>query len=417
MQTREQCRIKRQQHRDFNVLWLGQTLSVFGSAVSLLALPSVAILTLHASPFQVGLLEALAFAPFPTLGLFVGVFADRTPRRRIMLIADLFRAIVLASIPLAAIVHALTYAQLAIVALLVGIGTVFFEISYQSYVPVLVAVAELPRSNARLEFTRSLAEIAGNGVAGLLISLLGAARAVGVDAFSFIVSVASLLLIRKREQPHPKNGATNASVLVDIREGLAFVFRSPVLRSIAACTATSNFGSAMIWAVLLVFAYRDLHLKAVTVGLIFAFANVGFLGAALSSKIAARLGLGRTLVVSILVAGSSRIILPLALEGMPVAVLFIAELFVALTTPIYNINQVSLRQTLVPPHLQGRMNATMRTFVWGTMPLGSLAGGTLGSTIGVVPTIVVGALVGASSFIWIAAGPAGRLRSISLDPT
>ena len=408
-----ECRsIERQRNRDFSVLWLGQTLSVFGSAVSLLALPSVAILTIHASPLQIGMLEALYYAGFPTLGLLVGVFADRTPRRRIMIVSDSLRALVLASVPIAALVHALSFAQLAIVSLLLGIGTVFFEIAYQSYVPVIVSIVDLPRSNARLEFTRSIAQIAGNGIAGLLISSIGAALAVAVDAASFLVSVISLLCIRKRETPQPKNEGGITSIVADIREGLAFVLESPVLRSIAGCTATSNLASSMLSAVLLIFAYRDLHLKAITVGLIFAFANVGFIGALLSTRLSTRFGLGRTLAASIFVAGLSPLLLPLALLGMPIAVLFIVELLTTVAVPIYNINQISLRQTLVPAALQGRMNATMRTIVWGTMPIGALLGGALGSAIGVLPTIVIAGVASVSSALWIVATPAGRLRSI-----
>jgi hypothetical protein len=309
----------------------------------------------------------------------------------------------------------LSFAQLAIVALLAGVGTVFFEISYQSYVPVIVAIADLPRANARLEFTRSVAQIAGNGVAGLLISLIGAARAVALDASSFVVSIVSLLLIGTRETNAATGPSERATIVGDVREGLAFVFGSPVLRSIAGCTATSNVGASMLSAVLLVFAYRDLHLKAVTVGLIFAFANVGFIGALLATKCASRFGVGRTLATSIFIGCAAPLLLPLARLGMPIVVLYVVELLTTIAVPIYNINQISLRQTLVPPALQGRMNATIRTIVWGVMPLGALLGGVLGSAIGVLPTIVVAGLIGTSAVLWIVATPAGRVRSIAAE--
>ncbi|MEO7039866.1 MAG: MFS transporter [Candidatus Elarobacter sp.] len=399
-------------HRDFIVLWAGQTFSVFGSAVSVLALPSVAILLLQATPLQLGILEALAYAAFPVLGLFVGVLADRTARRRVMILADLGRAAALGSIPVAAAAHVLGFTQLAIVALVTGIGSVFFDVCYQSYLPSLVAKGELSRANARLEFTRSAAEVGGNGLAGLLIAGIGAASAVAVDALSFVVSVTSLLAIRTREAPAVRENGATATVFGDLRAGVACVLESPVLRTIAACTATSNLGSSMLSAVLLIFAYRNLHLHAATLGLVFALANVGFVGAALATRSTRRFGLGATLAGSILLAGVAPLFLPLALHVAPIAVIFIVTLVQTVTTPIYNINQVSLRQTIVPQELQGRMNATMRTIVWGTMPLGALIGGVLGTALGIVPTIFVAGTITSSACLWILCGPARRLRTI-----
>jgi predicted MFS family arabinose efflux permease len=171
----------------------------------------------------------------------------------------------------------------------------------------------------------------------------------------------------------------------------------------------------MLSAVLLIFAYRDLHLKAVTVGLIFAFANVGFVGALLATKCSNRFGLGRTLATSIFIGCAAPLLLPLARLGMPVVVLYAVELLTTIAVPIYNINQISLRQSLVPPALQGRMNATIRTIVWGVMPLGALLGGVLGSAIGVLPTIIVAGLISVSAVLWIVATPAGRVRSIGAE--
>jgi MFS family permease len=398
--------------RDFLTLWAGQTLSVFGSAVSMLALPSVAILLLHAAAWQLGVLEALGYAAFPVLGLVVGVLADRMPRKRIMIAADILRVLALGSIPLAAARGFLSFAQLATVALITGIGSVFFEISYQSYLPAIVEKRELSRANTRLETTRSAAQIAGNGLAGLLISTFGAALAVGVDAFSFVCSIVSLLAIRGREAPHARAAGTRDGFFDALRAGVACVFESPVLRTIAGCTATINFGTSMLSAVFLIFAYRDLHVSAVTLGLVLACANVGFIGAAFATRLTRRFGLGTTLGASILCGGIAPLLLPLARYGAPIAVLFISELLQTCATPIYNINQVSLRQTIVPHELQGRMNATMRTLVWGTMPFGALAGGALGSLLGIVPTIIIAGGIASTACLWIFCGPVRRLRTI-----
>ena len=378
----------------------------------MLALPSTAILLLHANAWQLGVLEALAYAAFPVLGLAVGVFADRLPRRGIMIVADIVRALALGSIPVAAARGVLGFPQLASVALVTGIGSVFFEISYQSYLPSVVTTADLSRANARLEATRSAAQVAGNGLAGLLISTLGAALAVGIDALSFLFSVGSLLAIRVRE-PHVRAGGTS-NFFSDVRAGIACVFESPVLRTIAGCTATSNFGSSMLTAVFLIFAYRDLHVTAVTLGLVLACANLGFIGAAFATRLTRRFGLGRTLFTSMLASGLAPLLLPLALHAPAIPILFVSELLQTCVVPIYNINQVSLRQTIVPPHLQGRMNATMRTLVWGTMPVGALAGGALGNALGIVPTIYIAATIMSSACLWLLFGPVRRLRAIPL---
>ncbi len=404
--------VRRTLGADFGALWFGQTLSLFGSAVTFLALPTVAILTLHATPSQVGLLGALEFAAFPILGLAVGVWADRFRRRRIMIAADALRAVVLATIFGAALAARLTFAHLAIAAALLGIGSVFFEICYQAYLPTIVRRDDLPAANARLEFTRSLAQIGGNGLAGPLIAAIGAPLALGVDALSFVVSILSLALVRKPEFAPPARPRHARSFVVDLREGLDVVLRSPALRAIAGCTATSNFGGAIIGAVLLVFAYREVHLTPTTMGVVFAASNLGFAGAALATWCVRRLGLGVTLAVTMFAYGAAGLCLPLAASFAPAAVIFAVELTCAFVTPIYNINQVSFRQSIVPPALQGRMNATMRTIVWGTLPLGSLVGGVLGSTIGIVPTIRVGGAVEALACVWILTGSVVRIRAI-----
>src|SRR2546425_10393552 len=169
-------------HADFLKLWTGETVSVFGSQVTLLAVPTVAILILHAGPFQVGLLSALEFLAFPTLGLVAGVYADRLRRRPIMIVCDLGRMLALGSIPLAFVLNLLTLEQLYIVALLTGVFTVFFDVSYQSYLPALVDRPNLIEGNTKLEITRSTAQVAGPAVAGLLIQWIGAAKAVAGDA-------------------------------------------------------------------------------------------------------------------------------------------------------------------------------------------------------------------------------------------
>jgi MFS family permease len=385
----------------FRLLWAGQTASVFGTAISALAIPTIAIVSLHASPFAVGLLGAAQFAPFPILGLVAGVWVDRWSRRTTMLVADVVRAAALVTIPVAAALHALTFAELLAVAACVGTASVFFDVAYQSLVPSLVDRDRLEGANARLEFSNSAAQIAGNGLAGGLIALAGAPTAIVVDACSYVVSILTLSAMRVRETHRDDPSAERVPFVRALREGLAVVFESPVLLRLAGATATSNLGGSMVMAVYLLYAYRVLHLSPAVVGLIFALANAGFAGALFAPRIARRFGTGRTLVWSMSITMAAAFALPLALVWQPVAVLLAVELVITMGAPIYNITQVSLRQRLVPADLLGRMNATMKTLVWGTLPLGMLIGGALGNTIGIVPTLVAGAIVGICAVPWL----------------
>ncbi len=400
-------------HPDFLKLWAGESVSVFGSQVTVLAVPTVAILILHAGPFQVGILSALEFLAFPTLGLVAGVYADRLRRRPIMIVCDIGRGLALGSIPVAFLLNLLTLEQLYFVALLTGIFTVFFDVSYQSYLPALVERPNLIEGNTKLEITRSTAQVAGPAVAGFLIQWIGGAKAVAVDALSFLLSAIALASIKKPEpEPKPSTASGTSGFIPEMREGIEVVFRNPILWRIAACTATTNLGSNMVFgAVFLVFAYRQLHLSAGVVGVVFALSSVGALaGAFLAGWVARKLGIGPTLGVMVIVGGLALLATPIALVGAPAVILATTGFIEGLTIPIYNINQVSLRQAITPDRVQGRMNATMRTIVWGTIPLGAFIGGILGTSIGLVQTIAIGGILSTLAASWILLGPVIRLR-------
>jgi MFS family permease len=400
-------------HPDFLKLWTGETVSQFGSQVTFLAVPTVAILILHAGPFQVGLLSALEFLAFPTLGLVAGVYADRLRRRPIMIACDLGRMLAIGSIPVAYLLNVLTLEQLYIVALVTGVCTVFFDVSYQSYLPALVDRPNLLEGNTKLEISRSTAQVAGPAVAGFLIQWIGGARAVAVDALSFLVSAVALSAIKTPEpQPKPSTASGATGFIPEMKEGLEVVFKNPLLWRIAGCTATTNLGSNIIFgAVFLVFAYRRLHLSAAEVGIIFAVGSVGgLIGAFLAAWVARTLGVGPTLGVSTAVGGLALLATPLALIAPPVPVLAALGFLEGLAGPIYNISQVSLRQAITPDRVQGRMNATMRTIVWGTIPIGAFVGGILGTSIGLVQTIVLGGILSLLAALWIFLGPVIRLR-------
>jgi MFS family permease len=396
---------------EFLKLWFGQGVSEIGSQVSQLALPTVAILLLGATPFQVGLLAACEFLAFPVLGLVAGVYVDRLRRRPVMIACDLGRMLALASVPIAFAFHILGMPQLYVVALVTGVGTVFFDVAYQSYLPAIISRSDLVEGNTKLQVTGSIAQMAGPALAGFLIQLVGPARAVAADATSFLLSVASLVWIRRPEPtPQPGTESGRRGFFSEMWEGIQVVFRSPTIWKIAGSTSTSNLGSNIFFAVFLIFAYRTLHLSPGTIGIIFGAGAVGGLFGALSASwIARRFGLGPTLFTTIVIGGLAMVLVPLAQYGLAVPLLFVAMVIQSFTSPVYNINQVSLRQAITPDRVQGRMNATVRTIIWGTLPIGALIGGIIGNAYGVIPAMYIGVAVGTLAGFWILLGPI-RLR-------
>ena len=392
---------------DFVKLWSGQAVSRLGSQVTLLAIPLIAITVVKASTFEVGMLSAVEFSPFIIVGLPAGVWVDRLAKRPLLIVADMGRVVALATIPAAHEIGTVTMGQLYLVAFVVGVLTVFFDVAYQSYLPVLVDRDQLVDGNAKLAVSESAATVTGPSVAGGLIDLIGAPLAVIADAASFGLSAVALLLVGRREPPAPRaEPGRRPGMRAEIGEGLRYVLGHPLLRPIAFTTATSNLFSSMTVAVLTIFMVRSLGMSPGLIGLTLGIGNIGFvLGALLSSRVSAWLGVGRTIVWSMGICGAGFLLLPLAQRSAPVPWLVAGGFLFALGGPVYNINQVSLRQAITPYRLQGRMNASMRFLVWGTMPVGSVAGGILGTVLGLRPTLLIGGLGGTLAFLWVALSP------------
>jgi MFS family permease len=403
-------------HRDFLKLWSAETISQFGSTIDDIAFPLVAILVLDASAFEVAALGTVLFLPFILFTLPAGVWVDRLPRRPVLIIGDFGRAALYATVPIAYVADVLTLWQLYVVGFLVGVFQVFFDVAYQSYLPSLVDRDQIIEGNSKFEISRSAAQISGPGLGGILVEILTAPYAVLVDALSFLASGLFILRIRT---PEPKPEVTTEdgrkpSTWHELKEGLRFVLGNPNLRAQAGCTATSNLFSSVGFAILIVFLVRDLGLSPGVIGLVFSVGAAGSLVAAFTAtRISRRFGIGPTTIVVAAAFGPAMLLAAFAPKGnAAIPFLVCAQLVFGFTVVVYNIVQVSYRQAICPPRLQGRMNSVMRFIVWGTIPIGTLLGGVLGSTIGLRETIVVGAIGAASSVLWIVFSPQRHLREM-----
>jgi len=403
-------------HRDFRLLWGGETVSQLGSQVSLLAIPLLAVRTLHATTFQMGLLTAASTAAFLVVGLPAGVWVDRIRRRWVMILADLGRMVALGSVPVAYAAGLLTLAQLFIVTLAAGVLTVFFDVAYQSYLPALVGREHLVEGNAKLTGSEEAATVAGPSIAGGLVQAVGGAAAVAVDAASFLVSAAALAAIRAPEaKPEVPEGG-HPKLVHDIAEGLRFVFTHSLLRAIAATTATANFFSGIAAAVEVVFLVRAVHASPGQIGLLFTLGGVGgVLGALAAGPIARRVGGARATLIGIGL-NTGALLIPLTMPGAGLLFFGAGMFAVSFAAVVYNVNQVSFRQRLCPDRLLGRMNATMRFVVWGVLPIGALLGGVLGSVFGLRATLWIGAVGESLAGLWLVFSPMRTMRDFPTAP-
>jgi MFS family permease len=404
-------------HPDFMKLWTGETISQFGTQVSALAIPLIAALFLNVSAFEFSLIATVEFLPFILLSLPAGVWVDRLRRRPILIVGDLGRGIALLSIPVAYELHALTIWQLYAVGFLNGCLTVFFDVSYQSYLPSLVARDEILEGNSKLEISRSSAQILGPGIAGFLIGIITAPVAIIVDSVSFFASALFVFRIRKKEPPpevHATVDGKRLGMRAEVNAGLQYVLKHPYLRYIAASTAVSNLFSNMVFAIFVLYLVRVFGVQPAQLGVAYSVASIGFLlGALTANRIGSRIGVGPAIIVSMMLSGPSIILIAIAPNDL-VLPFATASIFIGgFSGAVYNINQVSFRQAITPPHMQGRMNATMRFLVWGTIPLGSVLGGVLGSALGLHETIWIGAIGGLLSFVPLLFSP---LRSLKVMP-
>ena len=435
---------------DFARLWTAATVSLFGTQVTQIAIPFIAAVLLGASPGEVGLLVTVDFLPFLLFTLPAGVWVDRLSRKRILVAADIGRAIMLVSIPIAYVLGALTIWQLYAVGFVNGIFTVFFDVADQSYLPTVLERDELVDGNSKLQISASAAQILGQPFGGGVIALFTAPIAIFVDALSFLGSALLIFTIRRPEAPvHGSANAaaaeapaaaepTTSGVTVaaeaavaaapdaqpkpglrsEMTSGLRYIFGNKYLRAIAPTTAFSNLFNQIAFATFAVFAYRELGLTPALVGLIGGVSGAGVLiGALVAGRVADRFGVGRAIVWPILIGGIAGLLVPIAPVGGATPFIAAALFIGGIVNVVYNVNQVSLRQAITPQRFLGRMNATMRFLVWGTIPIGSLIGAALSEIIGVRNTVWVGSVLGLLPFLFVFFSPVRGLAKIpDIDP-
>jgi MFS family permease len=399
--------------RDFLKLWGGQAVSQLGSHISGTALPLAAIQLLGASPQQMALLAGAAASAVVLFGLFAGAWADRVRRRPLLIFADLGRAAIMGSIPLAAVLHHLTMGHLYVAAAAGGLLTVLFDSGYQAYVPALVERERILEANSKLALTTSLADVGGPAAGGLLVVAITAPMAILVDAASFLCSAFSLALIKEREPlPQP---AAQPHVFREIAEGLRASWSGPTLKALTRRSATAPFFMGIIGGLYFVFAIRELRLNAALLGAIISIGGLSNLwGALISERLVRRFGFGRVLIGSAAACAGAALAPPLARGSAAMCAAFlIAGQAFDMAWPIYQINELSLRQTLVPDRLLGRVGSAMRLLFHGMMALGALAGGLLAQSVGVRGAMLAGAVGFLLSNIWLAASPIRSLRTLA----
>ena len=404
-------------HRDFLWLWGGQSVSLLGSQIGGTALQFVAILTLGASPVQLGWLTVANALPVLICGLLAGVWVDRLRRRPLLIAANLGRGLLLLTIPAAALLGVLGMGQLYWVAALVSLLGLFFDLAWPAYLPSLVKPEQLLEGNSKLSISESVAEIGGPGIGGLLVETLSPPLALLADAASFFISSLSLAAIRTPEPAPPPRDLRQhpvAQLMADVREGLAVAFGQPILRALLLSAATQSITNGIIGTLYALYMVGTLGISPLAVGLIVGVGGVSALGGAfLAEPLTRRYGIGRALIGSRLVGFvfNSLMVLAFGPHALVLVLLVLSQAADA-TWTIYAITETSLQQSITPNRLLGRLHASIRFITALLLPVGGLLGGYLGQTIGLRAAIGVGLLIGAAATLWLIFSPVRGMRGV-----
>ncbi len=400
--------------RDFLRFWIGETVSSGGSALFNLALPLTAVLVLQATAFEMGLLRAVGTIPIILLGLFVGVWVDRLPRRPIIIVTNLGQAFLIALIPLTALLGIIRIEVLYAIVLAVGALGVFSFVAAQSYLPTLVRQEGLVEANSKLQLSQSAAGIGAPGVGGWLIELVSAPLVILLYSVSLIISAVMTGLIQKPE-PAQQRSVNQGDVWREIGEGIRLIWRQPLLRFLVVAPGVASLGWGVQSAVFVLFVVQDLGVTPAMLGLISAIGGIGaFAGAALSAEVTRRFGPGLSIVLGQLLITTGSVLI--AVTGGPLTValplLGLSADLQWIGTRIWSVNDVALRQALTPADLLGRINATRRVVVHGIAPIGALVGGVLGTVFDLRMALTVGAAMVLIALIATVYSPLRSLRQL-----
>lgn len=375
---------------NFRRFFSGHIISLVGSQVSSIALPFTAIQFLHASASDVGLLTAASFLPLVLIGLPAGAMVDRLDTRKVMLWCDFLRFILLFTVPLAYLADSLSMALLLIVALVTGTLNVIYDIAHHSVLPLIVPETQLTDGNSKLSVAYTSAEFIGPSLGGILIDWLKAPIAIAADAISYLGSFVFIYRMQMRKRTSEKQD--QGKLLPQIKEGLGFLMQNPYLKPIVISMAIANFFDlfGMLKALLPIFVTRDLGLTASDYGIMIALAGIGgIIGPFVNSYLCRTFGLGKVLTATTILPGLFVLAIPLTDPKWGAIIFTLALGFGNMAVSIFNINQLTIRQLATPTHFLGRMNASVRFVIWGTIPLGALFGGYLGDAIGVRNTMII----------------------------
>lgn len=399
---------------DFLRLWASQAISQIGSQVTFLALPLTAVLTVDATPGEMGLLTAMSSLPPLVFGLHAGVAVDRRNRRPLIVMSDVGRACLLGTIPIAWLVGVLTVEWLYVIAFLTGALSLVADLAHQALLPEIVTREQLVDANSKMALTATAAEVAGPTLAGGLVQFFTAPVAIVADALSYLFSALVLSRIRTQETGHvraPRRGR----MWPDIVQGVRLALGETRLRALVGTRVLLNFFNAMLEAVFVLYIIRELGVAVALIGVIFSIGGVGFLvGAVLPARLANRIGVGASMALGIATVALSDLIVPLAV-GAPIVIaglLVGAQFFFGIGLTVFNVNQASLRQVLVPREFLGRVGATVRVLAEGMTPIGAILGGLMGSAIGLRETLVIAALGELLAAGWLWASPLRRVRDL-----
>jgi MFS family permease len=394
----------------FRRFWIGQTVSLFGDQVTLIALPLTAVLVLDAGPAQMGYLVAAELAPALLFSLHAGAWVDRRGRRRQTMIAtDLGRAALIATVPFAYALDVLTMEHLYVVAFLVGAQAVLFQVASASLFSTMVARDQYVEGSSLYYGSRAASFVVGPSVGGALVQLFKAPLALIVDAVSYLVSSAFLATIEPRE------AETETAEKGHVLEGLRYVRRTPIIRAALAGTATVNFFNFMFWALFVLYATEELGVEPGTLGLVLGAGAVGgVIGSVIAGRLGRVVGIGPTFVASFVVFTAPLLLVPLADGPTPLvlAMLFAAEFGSGVGVMVLDITAGALFAAHIPERLRARVSGAYSFVNNGVRPLGSLTGGALGAWIGLRPTLWIATAAAILGVLWLLPSPVPRLRDL-----